>query len=74
MPGMLPEAVAALANMVECAVVAGGVGGERGGEDHGLAPAAGGGGVFAPILAAAGQGELSVDRAAVRVGDRKSVV
>ena len=29
---MLPEAVAALANMVECALVAGGVGGERGSE------------------------------------------
>ena len=40
MPGLLPEAVAALANMVECAVVAGGAGAERGREDHRVASGA----------------------------------
>ena len=51
---MLPEAVAALANMVEAALGAGAVGGERGREDHGLASGAGGGRVFAAVLAEAG--------------------
>src|SRR4249919_1592169 len=65
---MLPEAVAALANMVEAALGVGAVDGERGREDHGLAPAAGGGRVLASVLAEAGAGELPLDRAAVRAG------
>ena len=68
MPGMLPEAVAALANMLECAVVAGGVGAERGGEDHRVSSGAGGGRVLASVLAEAGARELPLDRAAVRAG------
>ena len=70
MPGLLPEAVAVLANMVESAVAAGGVGGERDREDHRLASGAGGDRVSAPVLAEAGARELSLDRASVRVGGR----